>query len=183
MALSEDDPAIFYIDGVNPEPWEAPAASIGRKNGKVFPHLRQSNKLRDYKTHVREAFTERYPDFVPSDSDILNVTFYFWREVESVETGKGRKSRSNYADATNLQKSTEDALQGLLYHNDRQVKRVTTQIVTQGPDVEAGIVVILDFVTVESIQSGESIRTLLRSQFPTVQRTGQDNIRDIDVGF
>ena len=50
----------------------------------------------------------------------------------------------NYADSTNLQKSTEDALQGLLYGNDRETRYVSSEIVDQGPDVHPCIVVHLE---------------------------------------
>lgn len=58
------------------------------------------------------------------------LDMWFWRNTE----------RANIADATNMQKATEDALQGILLANDRDVVRVGSRVVAQGTDVAGAVV-------------------------------------------
>lgn len=121
----------YIIEGINPEPWESPTAMVGRRAGGTFARLISSDKQRAFQEAVKETFPEQNPNAEKSSID-LDVTFYFWRQIPIYET-TGRKTQKGgqVADATNLQKALEDALQGLLYVNDRQVKKVTSQIVEQ----------------------------------------------------
>lgn len=123
---------------VNPEPWTSPSASLGRKGGKPIPQLHKNPRLRSYQEEVKEALAELALP-APFEEDV-ELEFYFWRYLERYEIN-GKSRRRNVADATNLQKALEDALQGLLFENDRQVKRITSHIVEQGPDTEFGVLV------------------------------------------
>jgi Holliday junction resolvase RusA-like endonuclease len=121
----------YIIDGINPEPWEAPTGEARRKKAPekgFFVQMVTSEKQRSYQDAVRDAMRETYgePDMATVD---ISVQFYFWRQ------------KSNIADATNLQKSTEDALQGILFKNDRQVKKVFSEIVEQEDETEPMILI------------------------------------------
>ena len=121
----------YIIDGINPEPWEAPTGEARRRKAPAkgfFVQMVSSGKQRSYQTAVRDAMEETYgkPDLATVDIDL---SFFFWRQ------------KSNIADATNLQKSTEDALQGILFKNDRQVKRVSSEIVEQEDETEPLILI------------------------------------------
>jgi Holliday junction resolvase RusA-like endonuclease len=70
----------------------------------------------------------------------VKITFYFWRKQEQYTTAQSRRTRSHEADATNMGKATEDALQGVLFENDRDVSDIRNVIVAQGPDVEGRII-------------------------------------------
>ncbi len=120
----------FYVP-VNPEPWETGGLAIHRRNGKMFPTMTPSGQLEAYKESVREELEgcERLPwrEF--------RLTFYFWRKLESSLTvEKGRKVTRHQVDATNMQKALEDALQGVLFDNDRNVRRIESVIVEQSSD-------------------------------------------------
>jgi hypothetical protein len=68
------------------------------------------------------------------------LELYFWRQVNTYDDD-GRRRVGGYADATNLQKATEDALEGRLYANDRQVVQVRSTVVGQGAAVEPRILI------------------------------------------
>jgi Holliday junction resolvase RusA-like endonuclease len=122
---------MYGFPGVQPEPWTSPTASIGRRSGKLMAQVHKNPKVRSYQEELKEEFSRRYPKQKPLRGD-LEVHFWFWRNVPT--TG-------SYADATNLQKSTEDALQDLLYFNDKQVQQATSTVAQQGPGVPPMIAV------------------------------------------
>lgn len=131
----------FLIEGINPEPWEPPESAIGRRAGKPYIQHYSPEKYKNFTEAVRSAFSQEYPDFVPIDGEVLDVRFFLWREQSVFETPTGRKSQANIADATNMQKAIEDALQGLLYVNDRDNHRVSCEIMSQDKETEPAILV------------------------------------------
>jgi Holliday junction resolvase RusA-like endonuclease len=122
-------PAEFVL-AVNPEPWMAPKFNAVSKRTYAHP------KMRNYKAALREEFISRYPGLQPIQRGTpLDITFMYVRS-----TSKGRP-----ADATNLTKATEDALQRYLFHNDTDNMRVTSLILDQGPGVEnTGVIILVD---------------------------------------
>ena len=128
----------FFIDGINPEPWQA--SQFARSGGKS-PNVYKPEGLRAYQEAVRSEFVKRYGQPVPVEGE-CSVTFCFWRELASYNIGDDQKSLRQHADATNMQKATEDALQGLLYVNDSTVIHVESWVMAQGPDVNPGILIV-----------------------------------------
>jgi hypothetical protein len=88
----------------------------------------RNQQLHMYQQAVKDEMKRLYPDAVELPP-YYELDFWFWRNTE----------RGNIADATNLQKATEDALQGVLLSNDRQVVRVASTVVAQGPDVAGAL--------------------------------------------
>lgn len=121
----------IYIPDINPEPWTAPEVSIGRRGGKLAPTVYKREHVRSFQEAVIE-FLE-HQELQPTELE-LKLQFWFWRQLDT--------PRSKLADATNLQKSTEDALHGHVFVNDRQVQEVHTVIVQQDIDVRPGILVV-----------------------------------------
>lgn len=128
----------FVIEGVNPEPWTAPGLGVIRRAGKAVPIAYKDGGVAAYQDAVRDALESQVEGDPPEDD--LFVTFFLWRQLPAYE-GDKRKVRRHVADATNMQKSLEDACQGLLFKNDRQVKRVVTHIVEQDYETNPLIVV------------------------------------------
>jgi Holliday junction resolvase RusA-like endonuclease len=126
-----------YLD-VNPEPWAVGPLALGRRNGKMFPKMERNASLHAFKEAVREEL-EGHIQMLPEGT--YQLEFYFWRRLDSYIGESGRKANAHVADATNMQKALEDALQGLVFGNDRDVKRIYSEIVEQGPDVVPGIAV------------------------------------------
>lgn len=129
----------IVLSGINPEPWTAPLAAAGRKGGRVYATVSKSASLKAYQQAVREcamdALNELDDDIEPIHDDNVSLRFWLWRQL--LPSGVG----SHRADATNMQKALEDALQGIIFENDRQVVDIQTVIVAQREDVEPLIVI------------------------------------------
>lgn len=134
MAFDPQLEPTWYIIKINPEPWAIGPVSVGRKNGGVFPIVGQNKQLASYQEAVREALS----DGLLVDYEV-KITFYFWRRLETYVAK--RKVTKHQVDATNLQKGTEDALQGILIFNDRQVRDVRSVIWEQGENVDPMIAI------------------------------------------
>lgn len=124
-----------YFLPVNPEPWAVGKVGVGRKNGKTFPTVGPNAKLVSFQQEVREWFEDQKVDMIRGD---VELEFFFWRKLDQYQ-GPKRTVTTNEADATNMQKATEDALQGILYPNDSAVRRITSEIIAQGLDIEGAI--------------------------------------------
>jgi hypothetical protein len=121
----------FTVD-INPDPWAIGPLSMGKKNGKFFPIVGQNAQLANFKAAVAESLE----GITPMGTGEYDLHFWFWRRLDG--TGRNKK---HVSDATNLQKATEDALQGVLFDNDRNVRRISSEVVEQGPDVRPMIVI------------------------------------------
>lgn len=124
----------YIIDGVNPIPWSAGGYSRGSKR------MVKSQPLIVYQQSLKEELADQVSGLWPQGLPIY-LRFEFWRQLEAPVDTTGRKHQAQYADATNLQKSTEDALQGVLFSNDRYVTEVHTLIRAQGSDVEPKVII------------------------------------------
>lgn len=137
---------VLYIEGINAEPWSVGKLGIGRKNGKTFPTYSKHQVLVAYQEALKEMASEaaaKTPGFAMQPPGVeLELIIYIWRRRDQYTSATGRTVTRNSADATNVQKATEDALQGVLYPNDNQCRRVTCEIVQEGRDVEPRIIVI-----------------------------------------
>lgn len=128
----------YVLPGINPVPWTSPEVSIGKKNGKMFPMVYASAELKTYKESVKEEMEDRYPD-VEAIEDEVGLKLYFWRRLDEMKSNRRRKG--HVADATNLQKATEDALQGILFKNDQQVIHAESWVMAQHDEVDPLIVI------------------------------------------
>jgi len=127
----------IYLD-INPEPWAVGPLSLGRKNGKMYPRMGRNNAVHTFKEEVRAELEDRK---LSLPEGLYDLQFFFWRRLDSYVSESGRKASAHVADATNMQKALEDALQGVLIGNDRDVRHVESEIVEQGPDVKPCIVI------------------------------------------
>ena len=125
----------WYRFSVNPEPWAVGPLGVGRRGGRLYPYMGRNEQLYAFQEAVREEFGE--PDLMEGH---LKLTFYFWRELQPYRTEKTRLARKHEADATNMQKALEDALQGYLYGNDRDNRDIRSIIMAQ-PAKSSGIIV------------------------------------------
>lgn len=134
----------FVIPDLNPEPWTAPAVSIGRKGGKVFPQFYSNEQMKNYKAAVTFEIDKQLPEFFTPIEGPVKLTFYFKRRLDEYKSPQARASRKHEADATNLQKATEDAIQGVLIKNDKDVVGVESWILEQGHDTDPGVAILLE---------------------------------------
>lgn len=129
----------FYIEGINPQPWTASEGSAGRKDGKFRITFYKAAGLEAYQAGVKEEMQLHYPEVVPR-AGVFALEFWFWRQLETTELDT-RKGHRNQADATNMQKALEDALQGILYTNDRNAVTVCSHVVDQQADTKPRILI------------------------------------------
>lgn len=130
----------WFVLDVNPEPWEIGPLNIIRKGGQFRPFVGRSQQLHDYKLAVAEAVKRGDQPYHMIEGDV-SLTCWFWRHRPDYETHQARRHRKHHADNTNLFKATEDALQGILYDNDKDNVHVQGFVVAQGPDVEPGLII------------------------------------------
>ena len=129
----------WFIIPVNPEPWAVGNIGVGRRGDKLTAYMGQNNQLASYKEAIREELETLWPH--PPIEGKVALRLFFWRRQDVYERAKGGKHMKHEVDATNLQKSTEDALQGMVLGNDRDVQFVSSFLVEQGPEVEGRILV------------------------------------------
>lgn len=130
----------LYAVPVNPEPWRVPPMSPGRIGRKLIVRAGRDLQSHTFKEAVRESLEEQGAEMLPAPYELH---FHFYRQQAAYETEKGGSHQKHVADATNMQKLVEDALQGVLIDNDRNVRHVSSQIVEQGPHVEPRIVIFI----------------------------------------
>lgn len=126
----DSDGTTWFCIGINPEQWRVGPLSVGRRGGKLYPIAGRDQQLAAYQEAVREELGDRFELLTGP----MRIRFYFWRQTEAYER-EGKKLRRNEVDATNLQKALEDALQGVLFENDRDTRDIRSVIVEQGQDV------------------------------------------------
>ena len=129
-----------FVVPINPIPWKTPPFSVGRNSaGKQFVRAGKDQELAAYQDGVREFLTG-HPDY-----EMLyppyRVQLWFSRRQDEYVAHSGRKSKQHEADATNMQKATEDALQGTVIGNDNDVVQIYSTIIEQGPQAK-GLVII-----------------------------------------
>lgn len=134
----------FYFVPVNPEQWALGPAGISNRGGTKRPFIAPNEQMVTYQKAVRNALLAEL-----SGTDTLidydcQLTLYFWRRLDRYLTGSERKHARHVADATNMQKALEDALQGVIITNDRLVKRIASEIVAQDHDVDPGILFVVE---------------------------------------
>jgi Holliday junction resolvase RusA-like endonuclease len=121
--------ATYWVTGINPEPW---AVGTPYRKGSKGMGISPNGKLVAYQEALADEFTQQNAHGKAWTGD-LKIKFLFWRS----------SAHGNVADATNLQKATEDALQGVLYSNDRANREVGSVIMAQAPEVSPHILIIV----------------------------------------
>lgn len=124
----------YYVLHINPEPWAIGSVSRSAKGATISPNP----NLVAYQNAVREAM-EGVSKLPPSAG--YKLTFRFWRQQAKYIDMNDHVRQRNQADATNMQKALEDALQGILFDNDRQVADIRSVIIDQGPKVTPCIII------------------------------------------
>lgn len=126
----------WYIIPLTAAPWAIGPLSVGRKGGKPFAFVGPNHQLVAFQEALKEEL-EPAADLLAGEVDL---SIYIWRKLEKSSSG-GRARKAHQADATNMQKGIEDAIQGVLIENDRNVRRVKTEIMEQDESAESCIVI------------------------------------------
>jgi len=137
--------SLWLFFGVNPEPWTVGLATPVRRAGKVSSFMSPDPQLVNYKKALQQEFDLNYSSVLMALGPV-QLDLYFYRRLDRYDTEAGRKSQRHVSDATNLQKAFEDAMQGKLYENDRQVVDVHSRIMEQTPETIGCTVMRIDIV-------------------------------------
>lgn len=132
-----------YFLTVNPEQWTIGPVSSIRRNGKSIPFVAPNEQLLAYQKAVQEEIRSNSSGPIICSKEPCEVRFYFWRRLDKYILPSERAHSRHVADATNLQKGLEDALQGLLFTNDRQVQYISSEIVEQTTETQPGIIIVI----------------------------------------
>lgn len=107
---------------LNPEPWAMGKIGVFPVNGgkKWVPKVSPDKTMKNYQEAIAEELRLQGAEELPGPFYMLRFTFS--RQLVKYTVGStGRTSTRNWADVTNMQKATEDAMQGVLLPNDRAV--------------------------------------------------------------
>jgi Holliday junction resolvase RusA-like endonuclease len=127
----------WYVLDINPEQWRVGPLSVGRANGGQFARVGPDQQLQAYQNAVKEILEED-AQLTPG---LVKLTLIFWRQMEEYKTQKSKANRRHQADLTNLQKALEDAIQGVLIDNDRDVREVHSFIAEQDHNTRPLVVI------------------------------------------
>lgn len=131
---------IRLVVPINPIPWKTPPFSVGRStSGKPYVVAGKDQELAAYQDAVREVISA-HPDCVMLEPPYM-IQLWFSRRQDEYRTNTGRKSKQHEADVTNMQKATEDALQGVVIENDTNTVEIFSHTIEQGPEAR-GLVII-----------------------------------------
>lgn len=131
---------LWLVLQVNPEPWAVGPLQAVRRGGKLSAFMGRNQQLASYQEAVREAVREQWGD-LPTLDGLIRLDVYLWRQRSEYKTPAERKHRKHEADATNMLKALEDALQGVLFKNDRDNISVSSHIIQQDGTVQGKVVI------------------------------------------
>lgn len=133
---------------LNPEPWAIGTAFVvkGGRHAAVAP----DKTLKAYQEAVRAELLAQGAQMVEGP---YILSFWFWRENVSYTDAAGKKRSRNSPDLSNMVKATEDAIQGILIDNDRDVVHIRPYLVARGKDVNPRVVIEVEQTTTEDWES------------------------------
>lgn len=169
---------VTYALPINPEPWVVGNAYVGRGGGKAFAKIAPDKTLQLYQNAVRAELEAQGAEPVPGK---YMLELYFFRQNAQYLDTAGRKRTRNTPDVTNMQKATEDALQGVLIDNDRNVVDVSSHLIAAGTDVDPMVVIHLTYGLELSIHKiprviMESIQKLKDRRDKIAKKAADDNV-------
>jgi Holliday junction resolvase RusA-like endonuclease len=126
----------WFVLALTAQPWAIGPLGVGFRGKKPYAYIGPNQQLQAYQEALREEL-----DGAGVLEGEVEVQLFIWRQLETAKNFGGRDRKAKTSDATNIQKATEDALQGILIENDRNVRRISTEIVAQDEDTKSCILV------------------------------------------
>lgn len=129
---------------VNPVGWKAPTAFVMRRGGRLGAGMAPSMEVKAYQEALAEALRPQWEALgLPVITTECRIDFYFSRQLATYVSESGRNVTKHRQDATNMRKSTEDALQPWMIKNDVLVTKGWTEIVSQEKDSPSFVEVVV----------------------------------------
>lgn len=169
---------IYLYIPVNPEPWAIGPVGVARRDKKMTAYVGRNQQLAAFKEAVAEAVREKWGGLPPIEGTV-ELQLWFYRQRADYKTPAARVHRKHEADATNMQKATEDALQGIIFGNDRDVKRVRSVVIEQEPNTVGGI--IIAFRALHDIRAYEEERLPPEIRAARIEHIGSEFGRQAEV--
>ena len=114
---------------LNPEPWAMGKIQVITAGKRPFPKVAPDKTMKTYEDGLKAEL--EVLGYSPLPGPLYSIRFSFSRQLAQYTTASGKTSTRNHADVTNMQKSTEDAIQGVLLRNDRDVVRVESRLISE----------------------------------------------------
>lgn len=112
---------------LNPEPWAMGKVQvIPLKNKKRITKITPNQVLKMYQNALEDELVLTGLHNLPGP--YYSIRFTFSRQLTKTKIASGATLTRNWADVTNMQKGTEDAMQGGSIDNDRHVIRVESRL-------------------------------------------------------
>src|SRR5690349_14137554 len=130
----------WFVLPINPEAWRVPPMTAARGKGRgIYVKAGRDQQLYNYQESVREELRRQRAELflLSNEYDGYELVFYFHHVLEQYQSMKGRTVQDKEADLTNLVKATEDALQGIVIDNDKNVVKQTNYL--QRSEVTGGL--------------------------------------------
>lgn len=126
---------------LNPEPWAMGTIQvIAHRGRRAFPKVSPDKTMSAYQKALEEELEELGVYELPGP--YYAVRFTFSRQRVQYKDKAGRTQTRNWADVTNMQKATEDAMQAGAIANDRDVIRIESLLAsTQTPTTRPWLVI------------------------------------------
>lgn len=124
----------WFVLALTAQPWAIGPVGVGYRGKKPYAYVGPNQQLQAY----QEALREELDGAGILDGEV-EIQLFIWRKLEMAKNFGGRDRKAKTSDATNIQKATEDALQGILIENDRNVRRISTEIVEQSDTAKSCI--------------------------------------------
>lgn len=130
----------WYLLDLNPVPWRVGPvyASRSKTSHKIGGGVGRDQEVHAYQEAIRAEMAKQSPEMIEGK---FRLVIFFWREMLEYATPKSLKARSHEADGTNMYKATEDALQGILYGNDKDNIAGRFYIVKQNADTNGKVLI------------------------------------------
>ena len=135
--------ARVYCLNLNPVQWAIGPVTTMKRGGRTVPFVGRNVQLHNFKEAVRHEINRVYGPQEIMEGPI-ELKFWFWRDRPAYKNYQPRTHRTHEADVTNMQKALEDALQGVLFKNDKQTKKVTSEEIDQDQDIWGHVIIEID---------------------------------------
>lgn len=140
----------WYLLDLNPVPWRVGPvyASRSKTTHKLGGGVGRDQEVHAYQEAIRAEIAKQSPEMIEGK---FKLVIFFWREMTDYRTPQSRRARSHEADSTNMYKATEDALQGILFKNDKDNVAGRAYIVEQKENIYGKVLIGIESVTKDSV--------------------------------
>jgi len=147
---------------------------------KPFPKVSPNKTLRVYQDAIQSELVEVGAKILPGP--YYSIRYSFSRQLVQYKTRQSRTVTRNWADVTNMQKGTEDALQGVLLPNDRAVIQNLSRLVGEQRTSTLPYVVVEIRHSIESFSPTETAICPIEDMFSPAGQAAWESMLKNELG-